>query len=125
MTRMMVWTGLAARAFGGIALSALPAQAPADPAPGEPAKICKSVVGAERGATPYKMCLTRAEWEAKKIADAKDATRLVCHYEEQPGTRFRSTKVCLTAAEWENQRQLERRDVERMQSLSCVPGAGC
>jgi len=33
--------------------------------------------------------------------------------------------VCLTAAEWENQRQLERRDVERMQSLSCVPGAGC
>jgi len=53
MTRMMVWTGLAALAFGGIALSALPAQAPAaDPAPGEPAKICKSVVSAERGATP-------------------------------------------------------------------------
>ena len=110
-------------AFAGVALAAVPAQ-PTSPAP-DRSKICKMVVSAERGAKPYELCMTREEWDAKKIADAKDANRLVCRYEEQSGTRFRSTKVCMTAAEWWNQRQRERQEVERIQMQTCVQGAGC
>ena len=88
-------------------------------------KICKMVVSAKRGARPYEMCLTKADWDAKKVADAKDATRQVCRYVEYSGTRFRSAKVCMTAAEWENQRLADRQAIERMQMGTCVPGAGC
>jgi hypothetical protein len=77
--------------------------------------VCKTVVSAEPGAKPYQLCMTQAEWEAKKIADAKDANRIVCHYEEVPGQRFRSTKVCMPASEWDVQRMRERQEVERVQ----------
>lgn len=100
-------------------------QAPEVQAPADVEKVCKMVVSAKRGAKPYEMCLTKAEWEAKKIADARDATRMVCRYVEHSGTRFRSSKVCMTAAEWENQRLADRQAVERMQMSTCVPGAGC
>lgn len=88
-------------------------------------KICKYVVASNRGAKPYELCMTKAEWAAKSKADAKDANRTVCRYQEIPGDRFRSRKLCMSAAEWENQRQLERQAVERIQSGVCVPGAGC
>jgi hypothetical protein len=101
------------------------APAASQPAQTEPPAICKMVVSAEIGAKPYQMCMTKAEWEAKRIADAKDPNRMVCHYAEESGTRFRSAKVCMTAIEWENQRQLDRREVERIQMQTCVPGAGC
>ncbi len=100
--------------------------APAAPSPGTAdAKVCKFVVGSERGAKPFEMCLTKAEWDAKRRADARNVNRQVCRYTDVPGDRFRSRKVCMTAAEWENQRQLERQAVERIQSGVCVPGAGC
>jgi len=115
-------------AVGGVSFASTSsdqASAPAaTQAPDQP-KICKMVVSAERGAKPYQMCMTKAEWDAKKIADAKDPNRMICHYEEQVGTRFRSNKVCMTAMEWENARQADRREVERIQMQTCVPGAGC
>jgi hypothetical protein len=87
--------------------------------------ICKMVVSAEPGAKPYQLCMTKAEWEAKKIADAKDANRLVCRYQEDPKTRFRSFKICMTADQWENQRLEDRQAIDRVQMQSCVPGGGC
>ena len=115
---------LAGVVLGGIAYaSADQTQAAAD-APNL-SKICKKVVDATPGSKPFDLCLTKAEWDAKKVADAKDPNRMVCHYEEQIGTRFRSNKVCMTAMEWENARQADRREVERIQMQTCVPGAGC
>lgn len=90
-----------------------------------PAKTCKYVVSAEPGAKPYQMCMTKAEWAAKAAADAKDANRMVCRYEEVPGTRFRGRKICMTAAEWTNQRFEERQAIERIQSSTCKAGSGC
>ena len=89
------------------------------------AKICQMVVSAERGAKPYQLCLNRSEWDAKKVADAKNANRMVCHYQERPGTKFRSAKVCMTAAEWQNEKIRNRQAVEQIQMRSCVPGGGC
>ena len=122
MARPTIIAAVAALALGGSS----PAASPAARQPPDPSKrVCETVVGPEHGAKPYKLCMTKAEWEAKKVADAKDATRIVCHYEEMPGTRFRSAKVCMTAAEWWNQRQADRQAVERIQMQTCVPGAGC
>lgn len=104
-------------------------QQPASPDPVAPTatvpKICQYVVSAEPGTKPYQLCLTRAEWDAKKLADAKDANRMICHYEETPGTRLRSQKTCMTAGEWAEQRRLEREAVDKLQQSVCVPGAGC
>jgi hypothetical protein len=91
----------------------------------EQPQVCETVVSAERGAKPYKLCMTRAEWKAKKIADAKDPNRIVCHYQELPGTRFRSAKVCMPASEWDNQRLRERQAIEQIQMRTCVHGSGC
>ena len=81
-------------------------------------QVCETVVSAEPGAKPYKLCMTRAEWDAKKIADAKDANRIVCRYEEVPGSRFRSKKICMAASAWEDQRLRDRQEVERIQRRS-------
>jgi hypothetical protein len=78
-------------------------------------QVCEMVVTAERNVKPYKLCMTRAEWQAKKIADAKDANRIICHYEEQMGTRFRSAKVCMPASEWDDIRRLQRQELEQVQ----------
>jgi hypothetical protein len=88
-------------------------------------RICRQVVDHQPGAKPYELCLTEAEWDAKKKADAKNPNRTVCRYQAAPGSRFKSYKVCMTAAEWENQRQLERQAIEQIQRNVCVPGAGC
>lgn len=87
--------------------------------------VCQYVVTAQVGAKPTKLCLTKAEWEAKKMADARDATRIVCKYDRLPGTRFRSAKVCLPATQWDENRRLEREAVESIQRSVCVAGAGC
>src|SRR5690349_15592483 len=117
MLKQLSIVPLAALIFGSVAFaqqSAAPSSSAAPP-PAAAQKICQTVVGAEPGEKPHLLCLTKPEWDAKKIVDAKDATRIVCHYEEQSGTRFRSTKVCMTAAEWENQRLIERQNIEKMQ----------
>ena len=62
---------------------------------------------------------------ARKLAESKNVNRMVCRYQEQPGTRFRSYKICLPQSEWDNQRLRERQAIEQIQMRSCVPGAGC
>ena len=91
----------------------------------EQSKVCQMVVGAQPGAKPYRLCMSKTEWDAKKALDAKDANRIVCHYQDRPGTRFRSAKVCMSAAEWTNERLRNRQAVEQIQMRSCVPGGGC
>ena len=95
-----------------------------NPATAEPV-ICKKVVTAEPGTKPFDMCMTKAQWAAKKKADAKDPNRIVCKYEDSTGNRLKAYKICMTAAEWWNQRQRERANIERIQNGVCVKGGGC
>jgi hypothetical protein len=129
MSRLGFTLAAAAFTFAGAALAQQAAPPAVPPSASEAAtsepKVCKFVVEAARGAKPYQLCMTKAEWDAKKLADAKDATRIECRYEEMPGTRFRSAKVCMPASQWAEQRRLDREAVERIQSGVCVAGAGC
>ena len=100
-------------------------QQPGDNSTPGPGKVCKHVVSAEQGTKPYRVCLTKAEWKSKEAADAKNPNRIVCRYVEHSGSKFKSYKVCMTAAEWENSRQRDRQALERIQSSTCVFGAGC
>jgi hypothetical protein len=129
MQKITALIAIGVLASGGFALTASsggePVSAGTSPVQPDQPKICKSVVSAEPGAKPYQMCMTRAEWEAKKIADAKDPNRMVCQYIEESGTRFRSAKVCMTAMEWQRQRTADREAIDQIQRQSCVPGGGC
>ncbi len=87
--------------------------------------VCKHVVSAEPGSKPRPLCMTKIQWAAKQRADAKNVNRIVCRYDQNSRSKFETFKICMTAAEWENQRQLERQQVERIQSSTCVAGAGC
>jgi hypothetical protein len=115
--------------IAGIVLGASPAlaQVPSPAVATGPAEklVCKKVVSAEPGAKPVPMCLTKAQWTAKKLADAKDPNRIVCRYEQNSRSKFDSFKICMSAVEWENQRLIERQAVERIQNGVCVAGAGC
>ena len=101
--------------------NAPPVEGTASPSP----QTCKYVVSVDEGAKPYRLCMSKAEWAAKKLADAKNPNRKVCRYDQASGTRFRSHKICMTAAEWENQRQLERQAIDNLQRRTCVHGGGC
>ena len=76
---------------------------------------CEYVVSAEPGSKPVRMCLTQSQWASKKKQDAADPSRIVCHYEEEPGTRFASRKICMSAAQWADRRLQDRQDIERIQ----------
>ena len=83
----------------------------------EPVK-CEYVVSADAGSKPTQLCLTKSQWAAKKKQDASDPNRIICHYEEEPGTRFASNKICMSAAQWADRRLQDRQDVERIQQES-------
>ena len=121
--KVVALAGLVALAGGGVALAAVDEKTTA--AQLDPTKTCKMVVSDKQNTKTFEMCMTKAEWEAKAIADAKDANRIVCHYEEEPGTRLRSRKICGTASEWAAQKRGDREVTERIQMQTCVPGAGC
>ena len=104
---------------------AIQTPAPALSPPPAEKLVCKHVVSAERGSKPRPLCMTKAEWAAKKLADSKDPNRIVCRYEQNSRSKFDSFKICMSAAEWQNQRQLEREHVERIQNGVCVAGGGC
>jgi hypothetical protein len=91
----------------------------------EAKKLCKFVVAADPGSKPYQLCLSPAGWVARDKLASQDATHNECHYVQQSGDRFRSTKVCMSATEWENQRQADRAEVDKLQRSTCVPGGGC
>jgi len=76
---------------------------------------CEYVVSAEPGSKPMRMCLPQSQWALKKKQDAADPNRIVCHYEEEPGTRFASRKICMSAAQWDDRKLQDRQDVERIQ----------
>lgn len=122
MVRMLVI--VAAAAVGSAAFAATSGEAVSPKQQGQP-EVCKTVVSADFGAKPYKLCMTQAGWDARKIAEAKDANRIVCRYEEVIGTRFRSTKVCMAMSEWHNRRMRDREAVEGIQRSTCVSGGGC
>ncbi len=86
---------------------------------------CKFVVTAESGAKPFQMCLTKSEWAQREAKANRDANRIVCRYQEVPGSRFRSKKICQPASAWAEHRRLEREQVEQIQRSVCVAGAGC
>ena len=100
-------------------------QTVSEPASSDPGKVCKMVATDKPNTKPFELCMTKAEWEAKAIADAKDANRIVCHYEEEPGTRLRNHKICQPASAWNARTAGDREQVEGIQMKTCVPGAGC
>jgi len=106
----------------GVGMAPQISAAQGQPAPNaEPVK-CEYVVSADPGAKPTQMCLTKSEWAAKKKVDASDPNRIVCHYEEEPGTRFASRKICMSAAQWDDRKLQDRQDVERIQLQSAGRG---
>lgn len=126
MSRSASILALAALAGGSVAFAQQPG-VPAASVQGssDSQKVCQYVVDAGQGKTPYKLCLTKDEWAAKKLADERDANRIVCHYEQDPATRFRSAKVCMPQSAWDEARRLDREAVEGVHRSVCVSGGGC
>ena len=91
----------------------------------DPSVVCKYVVSDEPGTKPFQMCLTKAEWALKELQDSKDPNRIVCRYEQSPGSRVTSRKICQPASAWAEQERLDRAQVEDLQMRTCVMGAGC
>ena len=117
----------AAMLLSALSLGAGPAQSSPGNASisGSSKPICKLVLAPEPGANPYQLCQTRAQWDALEASYAKDANRMVCHYEEIPGTKIGAHKVCGPQSAWEARAFQSREAVERIQRSTCVPGAGC
>ena len=124
MSKLIALAGVVALGAGGVAIASAN-QTAAEAASSGPAKVCKMVATDKPNTKPFEMCMTKAEWEAKAIADAKDANRIVCHYEEEPGTRLRNRKICQPASAWNARTAGDREQVEGLQMKTCVPGAGC
>jgi hypothetical protein len=87
--------------------------------------VCKFVLAADPGALPYKLCQSKAQWAALDAQYAKDANRMVCHYEDFPGTKLGAHKVCGPLSSWEARQQQARELTEKIQMGVCVPNAGC
>ena len=121
--KFVALAGLVTLAAGAAALAAADQSTAVQPS--SPDRVCKMVASAEPNTRPFEMCQSKAEWDAKAIADAKDANRIVCHYEDEPGTRLRSRKICQPASAWNARTQGDREQVEGIQMKTCVPGAGC
>jgi len=124
MSKLIALAGLATLVGAGVATASVE-QSTATTQASDASKVCKMVATDKPNTKPFEMCMTKAEWEAKAIADAKDANRIVCHYEEEPGTRLRSHKICQPASAWNARTAGDREQVEGIQMKTCVPGAGC
>jgi hypothetical protein len=104
---------------------ALPSAGAATSSPADSKPICKYVLASDPGALPYQLCQSKAQWDALMAQYAKDANRMVCHYEEEPGTMLGGHKLCGPLSAWEARREQARETTERIQMSTCVPGAGC
>jgi hypothetical protein len=120
---MMRFVAAGAFAFGLAAVGGGTAALSQSPAPNvEESKIvCKYVVAATPGSKPYRMCLSKADWALKEQQDAKDPNRIVCHYEQEPGSRLKGRKVCQPASQWAQDKQDYRDSTERIQMLTPPP----
>ena len=116
---------------GSMANAALAGQSPAPPASGQPAAapdvVCKYVVAAGRAREnkPYQLCQSHAAWAAKEAADAKDATRMVCHYQDIAGSRLKAGKQCQTADKWAEDQLEAQQHVQEIQARTCQGQGPC
>lgn len=116
---------------GSMADAALAGQAPEAAASGQPAAnsdvVCKYVVAAGRARDnkPYQLCQSKAAWAAKEAADAKDATRMVCHYQEIAGSRLKAGKQCQTADKWAEDQLEAQQHVQEIQARTCQGMGPC
>lgn len=107
------------------------AQAPEQQASGQSAAnpdiVCKYVVAAGRARDnkPYQLCQGKAAWAAKEAADAKDATRMVCHYQDIAGSRLKAGKQCQTADKWAEDQLEAQQHVQEIQARTCQGQGPC
>ena len=120
VTGAMIVSGLAAAA-GAAAI----AQSPPAPNSEDSKIICKYVVaaGPSRENKPYRMCMSKADWALKDQRDSKDANRIVCKYQENPGSPYlKGYKICQPASEWSEQERLAREHIQIIQMQTRGPG---
>jgi len=87
--------------------------------------VCKWVVTEEEGAKPFEMCMSKAQWTAKEIEDAKDPNRMVCRIGARPDSRVGAQKTCKPASQWAEDQRLEQQQIQDLQMRTCVAMAGC
>jgi hypothetical protein len=100
------------------------AQSP-PPNPSDSKIVCKYVVaaGPSRENKPYRMCMSNADWALKDQRDSKDANRIVCKYQENPGSPYlKGYKICQPASEWSEQERLAREHIQIIQMQTRGPG---
>lgn len=100
---------------------ALPATGAATSSPADSKPVCKYVLGPDPGALPYQLCQSKAQWAALEARYAADANRMVCHYEETPGTKLGAHKLCGPLSAWEARRQQAREETEKIQMMTPAP----
>jgi len=118
---------IAAIAVGLAAGTAAIAQAPPAPNSEDSKIICKYVVaaGPSRDNKPYRMCMSNADWALKDQRDSKDANRIVCKYEQDPGSKLAGRKICQPASEWAEQERLAREKIQEIQMRTCSSYQPC
>jgi hypothetical protein len=100
------------------------AQSP-PPNPSDSKIVCKYVVaaGPSRENKPYRMCMSNADWALKDQRDSKDANRIICKYQENPGSPYlKGYKICQPASEWSEQERLAREHIQIIQMQTRGPG---
>lgn len=97
-------------------VAATTASSPADTKP-----VCKYVLASDPGALPYQLCQSNAQWAALEAHYAKDSNRMVCHYEDEPGTKLGAHKICGPLSDWEARRQQAREATEKIQMGTAAP----
>ena len=90
-------------------------------ASGDIKPVCKYVLASDPGAEPYQLCQTKAQWDALEAQYAKDANRMVCHYEDEPGTKLGWHKLCGPLSAWEARQQQAREATEKIQMMTPAP----
>jgi hypothetical protein len=108
-TTTAIALGFAAAAGGTAAIS----QSPPAPNVDDSKIVCKYVVAP--GGDPYRKCMSKADWAMKQAKDSKNANRIVCHYEDVPGSRLQGQKICQPASAWAEDRRAAREATEKVQ----------
>jgi len=122
MLPSLTLAALAATAAGAFAWSQTGS---ATTSPDDTNPVCKFVLASDPGALPYKLCQSKAQSAALEAQYAKDANRMVCHYEDMPGTKLGAHKICGPQSAWDARQQQAREMTEKIQMGTCVPYAGC
>ncbi len=119
MIRSLILAALAAATAGAFAWPQSGSAATSLPADTKP--VCKYVLASEPGALPYQLCQSKAQWATLEAQYAKDGNRMVCHYEDMPGTKLGAHKICGPSSAWEARQQQAREATERIQMMTPPP----